>query len=249
MIRHAARLSTAALMALAPAALGQVTGGAESRGSAHLTGRVVDAKTLQPIHGAFVGLQFEGSGVLTDRQGHFRISVDVMPSYVLEIENLGYEKSEFLVVDSIRGDVVIRLEANPVQLAEIRIMVDRFGARRNATARSVRAFDRGDLLGSPSMNMLDYLRGRTGRPLRECPYLSAFGRVCVMSRGRLHPVQIFLDEMPVFGGVDELRSFRPHELFMVEVYDSGRHLRLYSTQFMERLATSGLRLNPVPINE
>lgn len=212
-----------------------------------LTGRVVDASTRQPVHGAFVGLQFEDWGVLTDAQGRFQLEVAQMPSYMLAIENLGYEKGEITVLDSVRGEVVVALDADPVQLGEIRIMVDRFNSRRKATAMSVRAFERDDLLASPSMNMLDYLRGRTGRPLRECPFRSAFGRVCVMRRGRHQPVQVYLDEMPVFGGLDELRTYRPHELFMVEVYDSGRHIRLYSTQFMDRLARNGLRLNPIPI--
>ncbi len=214
-----------------------------------LTGRVVDAATSQPVHGAFVGIKFGDWGMLTDHDGRFRLEVDRMPNYLLAAENLGYKPAEMDVLDSVRGQIVLRLEADPVQLGEIRIMVDRFSSRRKASSLSVRAFERADLLTSPSMNMLDYLRGRTGRPLRECPFRSAFGRVCIMSRGRVQPIQLYLDEMPVFGGLDELRGFQPHELFMVEVYDSGRHIRLYSTQFMDRLARSGLRLNPIPIND
>ncbi|MFT5434219.1 MAG: hypothetical protein ACI9OJ_004932 [Myxococcota bacterium] len=244
------RMATAALMALAPSLSGQsAPSGTEADAEAtELRGRVVDAATLQPIHGAFVGLSEVDQGFLTDTEGRFTLRVVRSAEYLISASELGYERRTVTVSHDARGDIVIRLDVDPVQLGEIRIMVDRFGSRRKAASVAARAWERRDLLASASMNMLDYLRGRTGRPLRECPYLSAFGRVCVMSRGRLQPVRVYLDEMPVFGGLDELRIFRPHELFMVEVYDSGRHIRLYSTRFMDRLARTGLRLNPVPIN-
>ena len=74
-----------------------------------------------------------------------------------------------------------------------------------------------------------------------------FGSMCTFRRGRMTPVQVYIDETPTFGGLAELESYRPQELFLIEVYGGGSQIRIYTTRFMDRIARSGKLLNPIPI--
>ena len=69
----------------------------------------------------------------------------------------------------------------------------------------------------------------------------AIGSVCFFVRGREAESMVYVDEMPVIGGLDYLDVLRPHELYMVEVYGQGRHIRVYTNHFMERAAKKRLR--------
>ena len=55
--------------------------------------------------------------------------------------------------------------------------------------------------------------------------------------------EVWIDEAPVVGGMDYLRTVRPYELYMVEVYAGGRQIRAYTPRFMERAAKT--RLQPI----
>ena len=215
--------------------------------SVQVTGRVVDASSNAPIHGAWVSLKDLDWGVLTDAQGRFSLSVDRADRFLLIVENLGYEAVEQAVDAPPPPDLTLEMDPNPVQLEELRVMGDRFQSRRRATSMSVRAFERDALLMDSSIDVMQFLQSRTGRPIRECPFRSAFASLCIRARGRWQRVQVYVDEMPVFGGLDELRTYKPQELYMIEVYNFGAHIRLYSTTFMDRLVRSGRRLTPVPI--
>ena len=207
----------------------------------------LDASTGAPLHGAFVALQYHDWGVLADENGRFVLRVDRSPAYVVVSENLGYGKNTIELLDEEPEDLEIRLQSSPIQLDGIRVMVDRFRSRRRAVSTSVRAFSREDLLTSASRDVADYIQTRVGRPIRECPVRSAFASMCTFRRGRLTPVQVYIDEMPTLGGLAELESYRPQELFLLEVYGGGSQIRIYTTHFMDRIVRSGKLLNPIPI--
>jgi len=213
-----------------------------------VSGRVIDALTGSAVHGAFVGVLGEGWGVLSERDGRFHLPLETTRPVRIVVENLGYETLETEVNPRSAGPHVLRLEPNPFQIGELRVLVDRFESRRKAAPMSVTTYERDALLVDPSVDVMQFLQGRTGRPLKECPFRSSFGSLCAMRRGRWQPVQIYIDEMPVFGGIQELRTYNPQELYMVEVYNLGQQIRLYSTSFMDRIVRSGRRLNPIPIS-
>ena len=56
---------------------------------------------------------------------------------------------------------------------------------------------------------------------------------------------MYLDEVPVLGGLEYLDTFAPHELHMIEVFAGGRHIRAYTPRFMERAAKQ--RLSPIAL--
>ncbi len=210
-------------------------------------GRVLDASTGTPIHGAYVALAGQDWGVLSDDNGRFVLRVDRASSYAVVSESLGYERRELTVRRPIPRQLTVRLDPSPIQLDGIQVMSDRFRARRMSASMSVRAFERSDLLDDPAQDVVEYLRNRMGRPLRECPFVTAFASMCTFRRGRLTPVQVYIDELPTLGGLAELENTMPQELYLVEVYGSGAQIRIYTTQFMTRMVRSGRLLNPLPI--
>ncbi|HSG49234.1 MAG TPA: carboxypeptidase regulatory-like domain-containing protein [Longimicrobiales bacterium] len=205
-----------------------------------LTGTVVDERG-QPLVGAFVSLSGSDWGSLTNEQGRFRIP-DLYPGRVeLTAEQLGYATLQWTgEVTEQMGPLVLRMEAQAVVLEGLTVVTDRFRSRRNATATTVRAFDRERLATSPQPTVIDFVQAELGLTSTPCPsyFHSSY---CVYSRGRPVAPSVYIDEMPVIGGMDYLASFRPHDLYMVEVYARGRHIRAYTPQFMERAAKQRLR--------
>jgi hypothetical protein len=58
-------------------------------------------------------------------------------------------------------------------------------------------------------------------------------------------VQVYIDDRPAFGGMEELEMYAPHELYAIESYAGGRMVRAYTMWFMEDLARKKRRLDPV----
>jgi len=210
-----------------------------------LVGRVLDAATGTPLSGAFVHLEGEDWGVLTDEDGRF--SLPRVPRGLLSVavEQLGY-------VDLVRTTefregaepLVLALEPDPLLLEGIEVVTDRFERRRRALAIPSQAYDREDLLASADFDVLEFVASRSLlRPVR-CGSLSVDG-ICAYVRGSIRPISVYVDEAPLIGGLDYLQMIQPHELHRVEVYRSGTHIRVYTEAFMERAGR--IRFTPLAV--
>ncbi len=209
-----------------------------------LRGTVVDGMG-QPLIGAFVSMTGSEWGSLTDERGRFRIP-DVFPGRIeLTAEQLGYANLEWAgEVSEASGLLLLRMEAQPVLLEGLTVVTDRFRARRNGTATSVMTFDRTALATSPQESILRFVQARAGLSEVSCPSYT-ISSTCFYSRGRAMAPVVYIDEQRVLGGLDYLDALRPAELYMVEVYARGRHIRAYTTNFMARAART--RLSPVAL--
>jgi len=210
-----------------------------------LVGRVIDAATGTPLVGAFVHLDGEDWGVLTDDEGGFRLPGVPDGLLSLMVEQLGYVKSvqRARVIEG-GGPVLLALEPDPVLLEGIQVVTDRFERRRKALAVPSQAFDREELVTSPAFNVLDFVTARTLLRPVPCGTLS-FDGICAYVRGSLRPVSVYVDEAPLLGGLDYLEMIDPRELQRVEVYRSGAHIRVYTQAFMERAGRA--RLTPLGV--
>jgi hypothetical protein len=209
-----------------------------------LGGVVVDDVSGAALAGAFVSLAGSDWGSLTNDEGRFRIPDTLEGRTSLSVEMLGYETLVWAGTVSEGDAPVLRLVPQAIVLEGLRVVTDRFQSRRNGTATSVRAFDRGDLTSTPEETVLDFVAMRTGLARTRCP-AAAVSSACLYIRGRLSESVVYVDEMPVIGGLDHLDAIQPHELYMVEVYARGRHIRAYTNQFMERAAKT--RLQPIAL--
>ncbi len=68
-------------------------------------------------------------------------------------------------------------------------------------------------------------------------------------RGRAVRPIVYLDEAPLAGGLEHLEAYRPDDLHLLEVYAEGLEIRLYTRQFMERMARRPVPLIPINIGD
>jgi hypothetical protein len=162
----------------------------------------------------------------------------------LTIEQLGYETLEWEGYVA-AGDplLMIELSARPIVLEGLRVVTDRFRSRRSAVATRVYTYDASDLANSFERSALDFIRYRAHGRITACR--GGFGDRCLVVRGRVVEPIVYIDEIPVLGGLDQLESFAPWDLYMVEIYGGGRHIRAYTPQFMKMAAEQ--RLVPIAL--
>lgn len=250
--RRGVALGGALVLALALPLAAQEPGGQEDTG--HLRGVVVDALAGAPISGALVVLDDERRAVLTDSAGAFDFGAVWSGSQVLTIQQYGYETQGMHAVVPVDGvlDVEIPLPPKAVLVDGISVVADRLEtmktrlrSRRRAVAAQVRAFDQERLVRSPARDVLEFLRDEARLQPEPCRRGLAFGAGCVRRRGRVVEPQVFVDEVPLIGGLDYLMTYRPYDLYLVEVYSSGLEIRAYTHMFMERMARGAVALIPI----
>jgi hypothetical protein len=120
--------------------------------------------------------------------------------------------------------------------------VDRMKRRRNAVPYAVLAYDENELRFA--RDAYDFVRSRIA--IARCPR-SSMVQDCVWRRGSFINPQVYIDEMPQFGGLDVLSFYPTSELHTIEVFNSGTQIRLYTKQFAWRLANGRAHLMPIPM--
>lgn len=219
----------------------------EATSEHELRGTVVDASSGEPVARAIVGLKEADRGVFTGSDGTFRIGGVSAGSHVLVAERLGYRTASARVIvgeNDATNPVRLALEPDPVLLEGVQVVTSRFQRRRNATASSVHAFQQDDLLSAQHVSVAEFIEARAGVPIVNCPArFTQFN--CALVRGRARPVSVYVDEAPVFAGLDQLDAYLPGDLHLLEIYGRGQHIRAYTHSFMERAAET--RLWPIPL--
>jgi hypothetical protein len=217
-------------------------------------GTVVDAISGTPLPNTVVRLVEERRGVLTDSLGRFGI-VDVpVGQHTIEIRQYGYEAvgavivvvAGFLPLDVELAPGPVALEGFTVIADRLALMNERLESRRNATPVSVQALDQMRLARSAARNMIDFLRDESFIEPTPCSVRGGSG-ACVWWRGTAIRPTVYIDEAPAIGGYDELATYGPSDLYLVEVYSSGGEIRAYTHNFMERMARRPMPLIPVDL--
>jgi hypothetical protein len=203
----------------------------------------VTGEAGQPLAGAFVSLEGSEWGSLTDEAGRFRIPDVDGGRIALTVQQLGYDTLRWEGPVAAGEALALRLSPRPVVLEGLHVVADRFESRRRGVPRAVRWFDRAALATSPQRTALDFVSTRAG--VIEVPCHGRWSDHCLIVRGRLTEPSVWIDEVPVIGGIEYLDMVHPSELYMVEIYAGGRQIRAYTNQFMERAAET--RLMPIPI--
>ncbi len=220
-----------------------------------LAGTVVDALSERPIVEALVILEGGGRAVLTDEEGRFDFGPLEPGEISVTVRRYGYETqgADFYLP----GGEITRLEVPlppkavlvdglSVVTERLETMEQRITSRRRATPMSHQAFEQGRLVRTSARDVLEMLDLESALPIQPCGRRS-FGSACVLRRGRLVEPRVFVDEMPVIGGLQQLATYRPYDLYLVEVYGRGLEVRVYTHQFMERMARRPVALMPVRI--
>ena len=76
---------------------------------------------------------------------------------------------------------------------------------------------------------------------------TAAARRCIVRRGRFVKPSVYIDEMPVIGGLDVLESYPTAQIYSLEVYSQGAEIRAYTYGFMRRMAEEPVALVPLDL--
>ena len=217
-------------------------------------GVVYDIVTGSAIPSAAVSLENGRQGVITDYDGIFKLDdVDTGPE-LLVVTQFGYQKRvvAMTVTPEPGGMMEVALTPRPIMLGGVTATVEnitemesRLRFRRRAAAVSTWAYDRHQLFRAMAGTPLDFLNRRTMVRVTPCPPGSLSSR-CVYRRGRAIEPWVYVDEALAWGGLDELETYAVSDIYLMEVYSWGSEIRLYTNQFMERMARKPIM--PIPLN-
>jgi hypothetical protein len=245
-------VTAAVALAVAAPALFAVTLGAQEplERERVLSGVVIDELTGEPVPGAAVLIEGHRGGTLTDSLGHFTLRGFAAGPQELNVRQFGYLEIIATVVPPQLPDVLveiplapapIRLDGVTAVVEHIETMQQRMESRRRATPLAVNTFGQERLLSSGAPSVLEFL---LRSPFIHPVPCQSTG-FCVYRRGRVISPRVFIDEMPAFGGFEELASYNPQNIYALEIYSRGLQIRAYTYQFMERMARRPVALIPV----
>jgi len=204
-------------------------------------GIIVDSVLGTPIPGAELRVRGTRIFAITDHEGRFSFRLSERDALV-DVNMLGYESVMLPLWTPRDTFVTVRLRPNAILLEALEVTVNRLAERRARYTGSVRAMNPEAIVYFRYNNAFEVVH-RGLLPLGPCGPRSEFS--CVLrGSSSLHPV-VFVDEMRRVGGIDVLKDWRASEIHSIEVYDGGKSIRVYTKQFMERLALKGIELMPV----
>ena len=208
-----------------------------------ISGTVTDASTGAPIAGAAVTLERARRTVWTDEEGRFTVTKVEPGEESLTVEELGYTDGNLkIAVGEGATPVDVRLQPDPVLIKGLAVMARRLRTRPEAMYMSMRAFDERELAPTNSFSVAEALQNRGAIIPMPCRF---GGYNCIYTRGQVVPARVWLDDMRLFGGLDELRTIPLNDLYRVEVYERGRFVQIYTKGWALRAARYGSVLSPM----
>lgn len=124
-------------------------------------GRVIDAKTKQPVIGANVIIKGTTTGAPTDLDGKFSITTNQKPPLTLVISSLGYTKKEFEVT-AVSDKLEFALQSDDVFLKSIEIEDSRITQKQQEAALTVESLDMIGIKETPAANFYEGLGSLKG---------------------------------------------------------------------------------------
>ncbi|MEW5931766.1 MAG: carboxypeptidase regulatory-like domain-containing protein [Gemmatimonadota bacterium] len=224
------------LPALLALALAAPVAAQDARPRITVRGEVRDVSTGAPLRDAVVALPALGRTVPTDEQGRFVLREIPAGTQRWIVSRMGYASWDQEVDATEDGAAYTAgLLPRPEVLEGITVVADRFETRRRSAGTSAYAVERTEILSSAAPNALEVIPIRIGLQVLPCN-TSNTDLGCAMIRGRLTRVAVYIDEEYAPAGLEQLRSYQPHELYMIESYFGGEVVYAYTTTFVETLA-------------
>lgn len=206
-------------------------------------GQITDFATGAALTGALVEFPALRRQTTTGPNGRFTLSSLPAGRHKMVVSQLGFRTLVRQVEITEGGFLSVPLEPDPMMVKSIEVQVDRLTLRRRSVDVAVVAFERNALLGTASASAAEFIKTQLSGA--SCP--SSSGRtLCILRRGQfVHPT-IYIDERRAFG-LDELLGYPTHDIYLIEAYDGGRMIRVYTTWFMQNLARSNFVLQHIVI--
>lgn len=234
-----------------PLELEGITVTGEARGG--LVGVVVDETSRRPIPNTLVRLEPRGAAV-TDSIGVFALQPFPEDGGLLLVQQFGYEPLYVPVPNDPATVLEIALRPAPTDIEGLTVevmqqnvaeMTRRITNRRSAAAVPVLSWNQERLARARSPDMQEFFDFETPVFFVPCARDSPAATCVIGRRGARVPMKLCIDDLPSLGGMVHLGRFRPEELYLVEVYERGARVLVYTRKFMERLAQRRQALMPL----
>ncbi len=239
------------LTALASAGAGEGVGQERAPPSADslpptftLTGRVVDGLTEGPVIAAVIKFPQLSRYAFSNVNGDFSFTDFPQGTWDVAVEQLGYHPTDASVTVSQGNGLHIRLAPDPVALEgfRVRTRAERLLVRRrHRVPFRVVTLDAEEFARAVNPDPLAVLRRNARAPIVACGH-----EQCVLRRGKIAPIAIYLDEGPLLGGMQELQLLNHQEIHSMDwiLRPTSGELRVYTRWFIERLNNSRMSLAP-----
>lgn len=205
-----------------------------SRRGASVAGRVVDALSGQGVPRVSIKIPALSRTAITNDDGYFLLE-DLEPGeHEWSFDRLGYALLRERTQTQDGDRFTVAMMPRPEVLEALNVTVNVLDQQRRRITMPVRAVEGDDLLRSGISNPVEVLEADAGVQALSCGE-----DTCVRYAGRsLIPV-VYIDEVPAFRGLQDLRNIPAQDLYVLEAYDNGRIVRAYTRNFMEYLARRG----------
>ncbi len=207
-----------------------------------LRGHVVDAASQEPLQGVRVTAPLSELSVLTDSLGDFSVSFIRDWGYELVAGAVGYQPVRItLGPEAEQGSTTIQLHPDPEALAGLAVLHDRLEQRRRRRSNRIRLMEHDELALSTESSAYALVR----RMIPGTQPCENQRDLCRLGRSR---VRICIDDVSPSAGARELEAYEPSDLWLIEVYNNGGRVRVYSRWFIDQIArTKQGEIRPNPI--
>jgi hypothetical protein len=210
-----------------------------------IRGQVLDAVTRQPLRGVWVTAPLAGLTVLTDSLGIFSLSLIRDRSYELQAEDMGYHGLRFtLDAEAVEATPTVLLPPDPAMLSGLDTLERRLEHRRRQRGGRYRLVEHDSLLLSDETSAFSLVR-RSVPMARVCRRQTE--NLCLPRGSRESAIRICVDDARPAAGASVLDSYKPADLWLVEIRGNGDSVRVYSRWFVDRIARTQqgfVALNP-----
>ena len=193
-----------------------------------LHGKVLDSNTHEPLRGAQVLAPLSEISAITDSLGAFEISFVRDRGYELVAAAMGYQPGRVSVASEAEQKLTtIELLPDPQAMASLAVLLDGLEERRRRRrTRRLRVIDNVELgsSGAPTA----YALVRQVAVAQPC---QAMQELCRLGRR----IRVCIDDSSPIGGARELEVYSPSDLWLIEVYQEGREVRVYSRWFIDHI--------------
>jgi hypothetical protein len=209
---------------------------------------------LLPRPQVLAGLTVRTEHNLTQRRSASSMSVRVVDR--MRILNSAFGNAKEILASQVGLDVVPCTRRAGNTLAPDTRVLGGFGVPRSDGSAPAQRLGGGGRTGTaapgqgsgPPPEAAGPEGGSGPRPLEpERAYVQRTGEEanCAIIKGQAQNVKVYIDERQATGGLAELEALPAQEIYLIESFDGGRMVRVYTVDFAERLARGQAELLPL----
>lgn len=163
-----------------------------------IRGHIYDSQTRQPLFGVTIEIPGNGQAIQSDKRGYFEIQANGLTDQLL-IALLGY-KSQIVTVDVEQADLNIQMEADVINLSEVRVTGFDGNKTNKETAGAVSLITSREITRGSAVSLQPALNAIAGMRMDQSTLSEA--RISIRGNGvraayGIRNVKVYLNEIPV----------------------------------------------------